>query len=420
MPAPYRKACVHCARAKRRCDLSFPRCYRCKVRSLECQYPTAVPPRDLTSAAVSGHAGRIVSHGEPAASAERDVLNPVDTEYHLADLHMDVSESLAPFPDYELDWADVMENIDRFLVPDQVERNDSPAKSAMAGNIYQERIVYSVKRIKSYPSLFVRRGQTPFIHSSLCRDTLPRAIQDVLGACALYGEKRETNQPLVFGVISAAANRLLNDYPLVGLAAMEQLAAVQALVLYQIIRLFDGDIRQRADAERANPTLQDWTRQLQGRMQRIGDPSSSAESSGPTSPATPLITDSWRNWVFAESLRRTVIVSYTVQGLYSFLKNGWQEEYREFRKLSFHAQEALWVAPSEYYWQSALKEHSSLPVQFHSWDVDIGDAKPSDMDDLGMLVMVLMKGVDYSSQWVGPENLEKFGLVLQDPDLEAM
>lgn len=296
MPAPYRKAGAHCARAKRRCDLSFPRCYRCKVRSLECQYPTAVPPRELTSEPVLGHAGRLVSRDELAASAERDVLDSMDTEYYLADLHEDVSESLAPFPDYELDWADVMGNIDRFLVPDQVERNDSPSKSVMAGDIYQERIVYTVKRIKSYPSLLVRQGQTPFIHSSSYRNTLPRAIQDVLGACALYGEKRETNQPLVFGVISAGADRLLNDYPLVGLAAMEQLAAVQALVLYQIIRLFDGDIRRRADAERANPTLQDWTRQLQSRMQRIGDLSSStADSSGQTPAAMSLVMDSWRN-----------------------------------------------------------------------------------------------------------------------------
>jgi hypothetical protein len=333
---------------------------------------------------------------------------------------MDVSESLAPFPDYELDWADVMENIDRFLIPDHVERNDSPSKSVAAGDIYQERIVYSVKRIKSYPSLFVRQGHTPFIHSSLFRDTLPQTIQDVLGACALYGEKRETNQPLVFGVISAAADRLLRDYPLVGLAAMEQLAAVQGLVLYQIIRLFDGDIRQRADAENALPTLQDWTRQLQGRMQRIGDSSSSADSSDPTSSASSLVTDSWRNWVFAESLRRTVIVSYTVQGLYSFLKNGWEREYRELAKSSFYAQKALWVAPSEYYWQTALKEHYALPIQFRSWDLDMTDAKPSDMEDLGILLMVLMKGVDYCSQWVGPENLEKFGLVLQDPDPEAM
>jgi hypothetical protein len=344
----------------------------------------------------------------------------MDTEYNLTDLHMDISESLAPFPDYELDWADVMENIDHFLVPDLVERNDSPSKSVLAGDIYQERIVYTVKRIKSYPSLLARQAQTPFIHSSLYRDTLPRVMQDVLGACALYGQKRETNQPLVFGVISAAADRLLNDYSPVGLAAWEQLAAVQALVLYQIIRLFDGDIRQRADAERAIPTLQDWTRQLQGRIHRIGDPSLSADSIGRTPPATSLAMDSWQNWVFAESLRRTVIVSYTLQGLYSFLKNGWQGEYHEFRKLSFYAQKALWIAPSEYYWQSALKEYSALPIQFHSWDLDTSDAKPSDMDDLGMLVMVLMKGVDYCSQWAGPENLEKFGLVLQDPDSEAI
>lgn len=47
-------------------------------------------------------------------------------------------------------------------------------------------------------------------------------------------------------------------------------------------------------------------------------------------------------------------LSYTVQGVYSFLKNGWQGEYREFRKLSFYAQKALWIAPCEYYWQLAF------------------------------------------------------------------
>ena len=399
--------------------MGSPSCYRCKVRSLECQYPTAVSPTDLTSEPYPGHAGMLVGHDQLAASVERDVLDPMDTEHSLG-LHADVSEPLASFPDYEIDWADVMENIDRFLVPDLVERNDSPSNSAMAGDIYQERIVYTVKQIKSYPGHFVRQGQTPFIHSSLWRDRLPRAIQDVLGACALYGEKRQTNQPLVFGVISAAADRLMSEYPLVGTTAMEQLAAVQALILYQIIRLFDGDIRQRADAERANPTLQDWTRQLQDRMQRIGDPSPSADSTSPTPPDTSVVMDSWRNWVFAESLRRTVIISHTLQALFSFLKNGWQREYGEFRKLSFFAQKALWAAPSEYYWQSALKEHPALPIQFRSWDLDVADAKPLDMDDLGMLVMVLMKGADYSSHWVGPENLERFGLVLQTPDLEAM
>lgn len=419
MPAPYRKACAQCATAKRRCDLGSPCCYRCKVRSLECQYPTAVCPTDLSSEPFPGHAGRLVSHDELAASVERDVLDLMDTESYLG-LQAGGSEPLAFFPDYELDWADVMEDIDRFLVPDRVERNDSPSTSVMAGDIYQERIVYVVKQIKSYPGLFVREGQTPFIHSSLWKDRLPRAIQDVLGACALYGERRQTNQALVFGVISAAADRLISDYPLVTIAAMEQLAGVQALILYQIIRLFDGDIRQRADAERANPTLQDWTRKLQDRMQKIEDPSPPVDINSPTPPTTSIVMDSWRNWVFAESLRRTIIVSHTLQALFSFLKNGWQKEYREFRKLSFFAQKALWTAPSEYYWQSALKEHLTLPIKFHSWDLDIADAKPADMDHLGMLVMVLMKGVNYSSHWAGPENLEMFGLVLQNPDLEAM
>lgn len=417
MPAPYRKACAQCATAKRRCDLASPSCYRCNVRSLECQYPTAVSLTDLTSEPYPGHAARLVDQDNLGASVEGDVLDPMDAHPSFG-LDADTSEPTASFTNYEIDWADVMENIDHFLVPDIVERNDSPRNSAMAGDIYQERIVYTVKQLKSYPSLFARQGQTPFIHSHLWRDTLPRAIQDVLGACALYGEKGQTNQPLVFGVITAAADRLINDYQLVGITATAQLAAVQALILYQIIRLFDGDIRQRADAERANPTLKDWTRQLQDRMQRTEDPSPSVDSTSRKPPVTSVATGSWHNWVFAESLRRTVIVSHMLQALFSFLKNGWQTESREFHKLSFFAQKALWAAPSEYYWQSALKEYPALPIQFHSWDLDVANAKALDMDDLGMLMMVLMKGVDYASHWAGPENLERFGLILQNPSLE--
>jgi hypothetical protein len=323
--------------------------------------------------------------------------------------HNQLVSSLAPFPDYDLDWPDVMTDIDSFLVPDQLGAFDTPDRSVLAGEIYQGRIIYSVKRMKAYPDLFIRQGSTPFIHGSLYVDSMPTAIHDVLGVCALYGQKTERNQSLVFRTISHKASRLVEDYSPAGSSAMEQLASVQALTLYQIIRLFDGDIRQRADAERADSTLNAWTKQLKLRLQRL---SGTSQTDNP--PALSLTTDSWRSWLFTESLRRTLIISFSVQGLYCFLKNGWDDCHHEFEDLSFYAQRALWAAPSEHYWQQALKQHPMLPLRFSNWDEDIADATPADIEDLGMIMMALMKGVDYCQAWVGERERERFGLVLQE------
>ena len=43
----------------------------------------------------------------------------------------------------------------------------------------------------------------------------------------------------------------------------DNLLVLQALILYQIIRLFDGDVRQRANAERHLELLDSWTLRLQ-------------------------------------------------------------------------------------------------------------------------------------------------------------
>jgi hypothetical protein len=37
----------------------------------------------------------------------------------------------------------------------------------------------------------------------------------------------------------------------------------------------------------------------------------------------------------------------------------------------------------------------------------------SNIEDLGMMMMALMKGVDYCQGWVGQRELERFGLALQ-------
>jgi hypothetical protein len=386
---------------------------------LNCHYPnvqsasTPATHVQLTPEASSASPEDVNDHGQSNVHFGRTPRTTDEMTLDFDSNQEDQALSLPAFPDYELDWTDIMTNIDSFLVPDQMETFGPPKRSVLAGEIYQERIVYCVRRLKEFPSLLVRQGSTPFIHHSLYAGNIPMMMQDALGICSLYGQKGEQNAALVFRAISHKASRLVEDYSSIGASPMDQLAAVQALTLYQIIRLFDGDIRQRADAERADVTLNAWTNQLKLRMQPLGGDSSPQSDQVQTLLTPTATTDSWRSWIFAESLRRTLIASFSVQGLYCFLKNGSDDSHHDFADLSFYAQQALWNAPSEHYWRLAVEEKSTLPLRFSHWDEDIADAEPADIEILGMIMMALVKGVDYCQKWVGQtQELQRFGLAM--------
>lgn len=48
----------------------------------------------------------------------------------------------------------------------------------------------------------------------------------------------------------------------IALTPIEKLARVQALFLYQVIRLFDGDVTFRAQGEKDMPLFKTWLREL--------------------------------------------------------------------------------------------------------------------------------------------------------------
>lgn len=379
--------------------MALPKCYRCQVRSLDCRYQTLVSTRILHT---------------DQESAREDVLAPSTDCNELPldstvidsppkdDFGMSTDLSL-PLPYQDLDWWDAMANIGSFAVPDHLEVNDAPSRSVMSGQKYQQRIVYAVQRVKLLPVLFATTGQTIFIHHGLYNTYLPSTLGDTMALCALYNRKSEANQSTVYRIISQHACRLLDGLDWLGSSPLDFLASVQALTLLQIIRLFDGDIRQRADAERAQPVLVNNIKLLQQRMQMIGDDWRHELTQGNRP-------DGWNEWLYAESLRRTVVVGFTLQGLYCFLKNGWDDSHHEFDQLSFYGQRALWLATSKFHWQAAIDNKNALPVRFSSWDTDVTNASHDDFDDLGVIMMALIKGVDHCCQWVGIQSLESFGL----------
>jgi hypothetical protein len=64
---------------------------------------------------------------------------------------------------------------------------------------------------------------------------------DAYAACSLYQAKNSTNSKFVFRCIEQRVAELLSSA--MPSRPLEILARIQALIIYQIIRIFDGDVR---------------------------------------------------------------------------------------------------------------------------------------------------------------------------------
>jgi hypothetical protein len=250
------------------------------------------------------------------------------------------------------------------------------------GVMDRDRIKYVVRQLKSYPEMLFRQGKAPFIHSRSYENTMPQAIQDACSACALYAGKTEQNEAMVWDIITAKANLLME--PRRSWSMSEHLACLQALIIFQILCLFDGHIRQRADGEQHEAVLTQWTDLL---VQRTG----TSES---------VVSTTWESWVFEEAIRRTIIVSLMVKAMFSIQKQGFCTLVGAVTELSFTARKSLWEAPTSQHWQRACKERSKLFISHMDFEEVLSTANLSEVDELCLLMMVTYKGIDGVNEWI--------------------
>jgi DNA-binding HxlR family transcriptional regulator len=254
--------------------------------------------------------------------------------------------------------------------------------------------------------------------------TCPTALQDAMSACALYSIKTEANQALVFGHVQQKCQQLVTSTDAQSASKTELLAALQSLVLYQMIRLFDGDVRLRALAEADESVTLQWANRLKillrdGAVVRHNAASSPITrvgfhtSSSPSSPRDISVesSDNWQYWLTTESIRRTIITTHVLSGIYNFLKLGYDGPTPDLR-VSFTAQTALWGAQSESGWRWAREDANveNLEIWVERWDEAIMKARPEDLEDMGVCVMVMLWGVEGARGWLGREFVARFGL----------
>lgn len=408
------KSCVRCIQTKRKCDRTLPRCQRCVARGSECHYLNRHRHRPQPSSNLAVDQSAPISEpwdGQPYSNWQLQQYHGEPTTLLASGLDNAVFEypnhpfNLGSMPDDAFSFDGSQDNAAQ-PVPSSTDRN--VIRSTTPDTALQARVEFVAKRLAAVPRTFAEQGQTMFIHRMQFQQTCPRALQDAMSLCALYCIKGVANQTLVFQNLEHKCQQLIESTNVLLASKIDLLAALQALLLYQILRIFDGDIRLRAHTEADEHIMIQWANQLKAYMSDEEKATSLAQHSTDTSLITIACKSDWQSWLVDESIRRTVITSFMLKGIYSFLKLGYDTPV----DLRFHftALAALWGAQSDIGWRRAQEERERLEINVTKWNEAMVKARPVDLEDLGILIMTMLWGPEATRLWLGQDLSLKYGL----------
>jgi hypothetical protein len=306
-----RRSCQGCVKVKRRCDLLFPQCTRCLEKGIACHYIN-VP--------LGGQARRDVS--ETAAVQ---------------------SSSTQHGPAFD----------NRIVLHRRRDNLPSPTDLQMKMEIPKTRkpeiIQLIVDGMRGVPVSFARDTQALFIHPRLYETSLPRPVQEMHTMCNLCLAD-DKNSPSVLHTLVEQRVACLIRYAKRAASFEELLACVQALILAQCIRLRkeDGD---EQSLKAANATLLELARKLWQQA-----PYQLPSSMSP-----------WRAWIFAESVRRTIIICYLLNTAFVLNKERFALRSPFVDALPFDIRTWLWNIESEDAWTEASSNGSFPMVSLYEY-----------------------------------------------------
>lgn len=411
-----------CTSAKRRCDKHLPACQRCVEKGVSCQYPSGRP-----------YARRTVRMPRIASSLEPSLLNSLQ--------HPRVEKTVAPvnFETSNNSWEDGTEEESPILDFSSPMNNDTQVANSSwflqtdTWTIYYlDPVLYKensnvrvsdfkqfIQTVRKWLSQWVRDTHCPFLHRQLYSESgLPPCLQDAFAAVAMYESKNAKNEDVIMMIIEEKANKLLNEPLFVtdsggrassSLRTAEQLARIQALFIYQFIRLFDGDIRQRAQAEALIPTLKGWNNKLweSANMEAclqtsFGFGGLFSQGLGANSLDNPS-GQQWHDWLLAESVRRIWLIGNYVQCVYLSMQD---RQTTSSGGVFFTARRGLWDAQSAATWMGLVRSKDPLFVRCHQTDQMIPFVEAPEVDVLCLSIMGIMWGALRLDFWVSKSDTQ--------------
>lgn len=354
--ATRKKSCTACVKSKRRCDLEFPFCRRCTVKGLDCTYPTPSSGRDrrvvvrqTSSEQTPGEASVEVGG---FGAAEFLPFNGADTDLRVRDgrpllcaSSSSSSTSSGASPDSG-SWQDELA-VSASLLLDSVAFEQPQLRPlrtlwpdiAAPSYLDDGQVRYVLQALRAFVPSMAYTGSTPFLHQNLWQRYQPEAYLDCVSLSGLYLCKTSANAPLIANSINVKIARLRamsGSWDLV-----EHLAAVQTLIIYQIIRLFDPSLNDQAQAKQHNYLLETWAAHLWKRS--FNEPV--------------MLASCYETWVFNESLRRTIMMSVFVRCAWSlYTRDGLADQVPILARIPFTKNLQAWKSAPEEWNNNTLPE----------------------------------------------------------------
>lgn len=419
-----RKTCIACTQAKRKCDKGTPECRRCLNKGVVCQYPdvpryTRFSKRQLR---------RIPADYEPLVISDfsPDLLDsgPAEPETALrqgADIWMGLEWAELEQPaTTDVSMAVVAKENPLFnqcwLSGPEAWAIDCSAihcHEALPPNHVSVLNLW-VDEVREWLQQWLETGRNAFIHEQLYAYTgLPSCLQEAWSSLATYTLKTKRTELITMSIVQSRVETLMATQGINGdtiqnigaLKTIDHLARVQALFIYQFIRLFDGDVRQRALAEQQFYVLQGWCEQLWDSAVLGSNTDGSSWQVGMFDESDPKAR-LWGNWVLGESVRRTWYLGKILHSIYFTMRDGWAECPGSIR---FTARKGLWEASSPTSCADLAQNKPLLLVSGLRDDNLFTAAKSSDIDPFSTLLLKLVWGPQRVREWTKGDSLSHGG-----------
>ncbi|KAJ4303208.1 hypothetical protein N0V90_002101 [Kalmusia sp. IMI 367209] len=386
------RSCIRCYEAKRKCDQMSPSCRLCRRKQLACVYPSRRPssfvPIDTTDKPC-----RPPDVNLPEFQTMNNELSVVGVFPELAlDL---ASPDLSPTIDARTAW---------FTAPETFMVDHSPMP--LPPNFKISDLKEFVRLIESWLMIWVTTGSNAFIHAHLYEDNFPSCLQIAFATYSAYINRTPTATEIILRSVNDQATALVSGLDTTNGSndLLKDLAHIHALFAYQMIGLFDGDIRSRHLAETRAPvlgkllerTLEKASATLKRDVATDGSTFSLADLLSPTE----LL---WRSWIISESLRRAWLVIQGISSSYDGLKQGWAPCNGD---VMFTTREGLWTANSASLWAKLCMDRD---VRFlgRTHAECLFMVAPEEVDEFAKFMLEAIFGKERSMNWLsGTQCLE--------------
>lgn len=231
---------------------------------------------------------------------------------------------------------------------------------------------------------------------------------EALSACALYVSKNSVNGPVIMRCIHTKLDNLVeSEMPTEFLHA---LARTQALILYQIILFFDGDIIARSSANATFSDLQSSAHALAGHIKWNTSNHNDSDRSGlggdnyntslrPLQPSRNF----WREWILQESARRTFLIARFFIHVWKLLTGLQPAVCGDNPPLMSHTwtlSSHLWKATDALDFAAAWMNKKHYVVKRRAILSTLADANGDDVEVFGKMLLTVALGIDEAAAYL--------------------